>query len=304
MQLNASARAWSQPDIGQHFYNRIVDGRSVFDGCVPLAKAIGVVETDGDGKVTMSPNLTGPLVNETYFSNKMLDMILTAAKADDMFYEIFCAEHISYDVIYHYIQVDLAAFPLRYSNFRQLLVSFDFLYPHPDKNIRKFIIRPKHKRLFDTRLMPEIRKRKIGLDELQQTLERKQQYGQQAEEFVWNIERTRLALHPRIGRVEIISGYDVGAGFDLVSFENLESIEHDRFIEVKSYSGKLAFHWSRNEIDVARIKGDKYLLCLVDRDRMYEKSYTPRFLRNPYALIIENPKAWNKRIEDYLITEA
>ncbi len=302
-QLSCVSRQWTKNNIEEYFYNRIIDGRAVFDGCLVLAEAVGAVIIDQEGFVSLNPLLQTSLVNENYLSNKLLEMIIVAVKNDDIFYEIFCSEHISYDIIYRLIQVDNTAFSFRYANFRQLLVSFTFLYPHPDHNIKKFLINSRYKKLFDKELMTEIRKRKIGIDELEKTLEQKLIYGREAEAFVLKYEKTRLSAHPYVGNIEIISDYDVAAGYDVVSYENNSSVEYDMFIEVKSFVGVPNFHWSRNEIDVARIKKNSYFLYLVDRDKITDKEYIPMIISNPYKEIIEDTSVWDKRVDSYFITQ-
>jgi hypothetical protein len=296
-------RSWTVFNVNEYFYNRIVDGIAVFDGCVPLAKAVGAVVVDDKGCINLDPSISRALSSETHLSNKFLEMIFKALKHDESFHQIFSATNISYDVIYRYIQIENAAFRLRYANFRHLLVSFNFLQPHPDSDIRKLIINQRYRRLFDRELMPEIKKRKVGIEQLRQLLTQKQIYGQEGEEFALKYERKRLTTHKHSEAIEIISEYDAGAGYDIVSFENVDSTSHDRFIEVKSFSGLPRFHWSRNEMDVARIKKNQYYLYLVDRAQMTKEGYLPLIIQNPHEKIFDNPAQWEKSIDAYLITQ-
>ena len=303
-QLSFPNRRWTKDNVIQYFYNRIVDDRAIFDGCLPLAEAVGAIIVDQHGFVNLNPNLQTSLINERYLSNKLLEMILAAAKSDKIFYEIFCSENISYDIIYRLVQIENTAFNLRYSNFRQLLVNFNFLYPHPDGNIKKFIINSKHKKLFDREMMPEIKRRKVGIDELEKMLAQKQIYGNEAEVFVLQYEKTRMFNHPSVNSIEMISEYDVAAGYDIVSYQSVDSPEYDRFIEVKSYSRTPSFHWSRNEIDVSRIKKDQYFLYLIDRDKIANQDYEPLMIQNPHEKIIEQSSGWDKRVEGYFVTKS
>lgn len=301
-QLSSPGIQWTRNNIKEYFYNRIVDEWSIFDGCLPLAEAVGAVIANERGLISLNPSLHASLINEGYLSNKLLEMILIATKNDDIFYDIFCPSNISYDIIYRLIQIENSAFHFRYANFRQLLINFNFLHPHPDRNIGKFIINSRYKKLFDKELMPEIKKRKIGFTELEKMLEQKQIYGREAEEFALEFERKRLISHPNAKGIEIISEYDIAAGYDITSFESTGSIENDRFIEVKSFSGILSFHWSRNEIDVARIKKDKYLLYLVDRNKMKDSDYSPIIIQNPYDTVMQNNQ-WTKKPDSYFISK-
>jgi hypothetical protein len=299
--LNNAKQGWTAADVNAYFYNRIVDGNHIFDGCLPLATAIGAVAIRDDNVLTLHPSLVPALVNERYLQDKFLEMLFAALKEDDLFHEIFCSNNISYDIIYRLIQVDISAFQFRYANFRRLLLSFDFLYPHPDGHINKLIVTSKYKRLFDREIMPEIKKRKLGVGELELQLEQNRIHGENAEIFVETFERRRLAGHPALINVERISIYDAGAGYDIVSFNDLQSVEADRFIEVKSFAGIPSFFWSRNEIDVARIKKEAYFLYLVDRDQMSISDYEPMIIRNPHEEVINSEIRWAKRVESYYV---
>lgn len=302
-QLSNHELKWTDNAIDEYFHNRIIDENTVFDGCVPMAKYIGAVIVDGSGFISLNSSLANTLVNENYLSNKLLEMIMVEVKNDEVFYEIFCPENISYDVIYKLIQIDIGAFPFRHSNFRKLLMNFGFLYPHPDTNIRKFIINSRYKKFFDRELLPGIKRRKIGIEELEKMLEQKQIYGREAESFVLKYEKMRVSTHPNLNCIEIISDYDVSAGYDVISYATANSVNNDRFIEVKSYAGNPSFHWSKNEIEVARIKKDSYFIYLVDREKMMNETYEPVTIQDPYEKLIINPIGWDKKIEGYFITK-
>ena len=55
-----------------------------------------------------------------------------------------------------------------------------------------FIINSRYKKLFDKIILPEIKKRKIGIEELRKSLEQNNIYGEEAELFVLKYERDRL----------------------------------------------------------------------------------------------------------------
>ena len=302
-QMKNAKQSWKRENVRSYFYNRVIDAQTIFDGCLPMAEAVGAVIIDEDGLITLNFALEASLVSEKYLSGKLLEMILLSLREDKIFHEIFCSENISYDVIYRLIQVENSAFRFRYSSFRRLLIDFEFLYPHPDANIRKMIVNSKFKKLFDSQVMPEIKRRKIGITELEKSLEQKQIYGAEAEAYVLAYEQKRFASHTDWEQIERISEYDVGAGYDIVSFNELESAELDRLIEVKSFSGVPSFHWSRNEIDVARFKKDRYFIYLVNRDKMNEEGYVPTIIQNPYESVLADDTEWNKRVDSYFIVK-
>lgn len=268
-----------------------------------MAEAVGAIKSDSDGSLISTPILTAAIASEKYFCFRFLELILDAAKDDEVFHQIFCSQNMSYDIIYRQIQIENKAFQFKYSNFKHILLNFGFLQAHPDTNIRKFIIHHRYRKLFDSKVMPEIKKRKIGIEELKRLLAQKEIKGKEGEAFALKFEHNRLASHPLIKNVEIISEYYSNAGYDIVSYSGSESKDHDRFIEVKSYQGKIGFHWTRNEMDVARVKKHQYFLYLVDRDQVNNEGYVPLIIQNPCQQVLENPN-WEKTVEEYFITKA
>lgn len=142
------------------------------------------------------------------------------------------------------------------------------------------------------------RRKKFTLEQLLKQQEDQSRRGLEAEEFVLGLERKRL---PELAqKIKRISDFDVAAGYDIVSYESNETEHYDRFIEVKCYMGSPHFFWSENESDVARIKADKYILCLVDYLRMGEPGYQPEFIRNPYETIFDSDE-WLVNASSYRI---
>ena len=102
------------------------------------------------------------------------------------------------------------------------------------------------------------------------------------------LERERLPQ--KAYKIKRISDFDVSAGYDIVSFSDSDSAVYDRFIEVKCYLGSPHFYWSENEVDVAKRKGERYILCLVDYTRITEEGYEPEYISNPYEVIFNEDK--------------
>ena len=292
-------QAWTKKEIQEHFFNRIIDGRSVFDGCLFFAKSIKVINITDDEKIILDTNFLEFLKSKKYLNGKLIEKLFQELKYDKIFHDIFCSKNISYDVIYHSIRISNSAFHFKYANFKQLLIDFEFLLLHPDKQINKFVINSKYKKVFDKIVLPEIKKRKIGLDKLKKSLEQKQIYGDEAERFVLEYEYQRLKNKKNI---DWVAEYWVNAGYDIASYDDIKSKKQNRFIEVKSYSSFPNFFWSRNEIEVARLKKEKYFLYLVDRDKMKFDYYTPMIIQNPYQSVLKND-IWNKRAEKYFVSK-
>jgi hypothetical protein len=297
--LRKSEKLWTIREVQEHFFNRIIDGRIVFDGCIPLLESLGIVKINGNQEIIINIESFEFLKSELYLRGKIIEKILLRLKKDKLFYKIFSSENISYDIIYHSIQINNSAFHFKFSNFKQLLIDFGFILVHPDKRIKKYIINPKYKKVFDAIILLEIKKRKIGIDELRKTIEQQQACGEEAEKFVLNFENKRLENKKNIAWV---SEYWTNAGYDIASFNDKESDIQNRFIEVKSFSGLPNFFWSRNEIETARVKKNKYFLYLVNRNDIHIEGYIPIIIQNPYESILKN-EIWDKRIEKYFISK-
>ena len=130
-------------------------------------------------------------------------------------------------------------------------------------------------------------KKKYTLEQLKKDLEKKEEAGRLAEEFVLEYERRRL---PDIMRdsIKIISGIDVNAGYDIVSFNNPNSVAIDRYIEVKAIDCDYGFFWSENEYEMAKLKGASYYLYLVYLSNISCINYEPMIICNPADTIMKS----------------
>ena len=285
---------WNLIKVRELFYNKIVDGRNVFDGCVPFLDFVGVIELQSNGEIIPEEGFFQFLVSSNLMTDKLVERLMLKLNDDSAFHSIFCSEFISYDIIYKVVQIDNAAFSFKYSKFKQLLLDLGVLKPHPVKELNKFILNSRFKKLFDKVVLPQIHKRKIGVDELKAEMEQRQIYGEEAEKFVLAYEEKRLN-----GTKEIdwVAEYSISDGYDIASYNTEESTVHDRFIEVKSYQGQPYFFWSRNEMDIARIKKSNYFLYLVNRSMMKEPEYDPLIIQDPYESVLNNGDKWEQRIE-------
>ncbi len=105
--------------------------------------------------------------------------------------------------------------------------------------------------------------------------------GEKGEQFVIEYEKKRLANHQEVHRIQSIARIDYNAGYDIMSFQSPDSIEYDRFIEVKTYRKTPYFYWSINQRTMAKMKGQSYFLYIVDMDKIHEADYTPIIIQNP-----------------------
>jgi len=286
---------WKVGDVNQLFYNKIVDDRRIFDGCVELAIKIKLLFFQ-DEYLLIDKKFSDSLSSEMQMKDRFVEYLFKALTDDDDFHQIFNSKYLSYDVIYKSFQISNNAFGFKFSNFKRLLIDFDIIRYHPTPEIKGFIINSRYKKAFDKAILPEIKKRKIGIDELKRTMEEQQIYGEEAEKFVLVFEKKRLN-----GKdfVEWIAEYVANEGYDIASYNNELDGEHNRFIEVKSYAGdKPYFYWSKNEFLVAKRRQERYWLYLVNRDEISNDNYVPLMLQDPYESVFKNNK-WIAQVEKY-----
>lgn len=131
---------------------------------------------------------------------------------------------------------------------------------------------------------------KMSVQKLLKNLEKQQEQGEYGEQFVLNYEQNRLKGHSKIEDVKQISQIDVSAGFDIVSYNDLDSMSLDRMIEVKTYEGVPHFYWSSNERKQAALLADHYFIYLVDYNKIKISSYKPIIISNPIEYFKKNPQ--------------
>lgn len=129
--------------------------------------------------------------------------------------------------------------------------------------------------------------------ELAAALQANQTMGLLAEESVVAYERRRLKAMGReieAGMVRRISQLDVGAGYDIQSFNgDKPKLEYDRFIEVKaSQKNLLSFYISSNELKIAKEKGDCYWIYFIGNfSAKNQDKIQPIMIQNPQKRIYE-----------------
>lgn len=206
---------------------------------------------------------------------------------------IFDKDATGFDAEKGHLTIKRSAFPLAYAAVRNFLTMAGALDKEENGEI---CVAGNYESDWTEQLRN--RRKKFTLEQLLKQQEDQSRRGLEAEEFVLGLEKKRL---PELAqKIKRISDFDVAAGYDIVSYENNETEHYDRFIEVKCYMGSPHFFWSENESDVARIKADKYILCLVDYLRMGEPGYQPEFIRNPYETIF-NSDEWLVNASSYRI---
>lgn len=131
---------------------------------------------------------------------------------------------------------------------------------------------------------------KMSLQKLLKNLDKQQEQGEKGEKYVLNYEKSRLKGHPRIKDIKQISQIDVCAGFDIVSFDNQDSDNLDRMIEVKTFEGTPRFYWSSNERKQAALLANHYYIYMVDYSKINTADYEPLIIQNPIEYFKNNPQ--------------
>ena len=289
---------YTKADIEKLFYNRMIDGRSIFDGCIELAIKAKILIPEGEF-LSLNNGITGSLNSIGQMRDKFVEYLFKALKNDDEFHKIFCSDFLSHDVIYKSLQINNRAFGFKHSNFKQLLIDFDAIKTHPTAEFNSFIINNRYKKLFDKTVLPEIKKRKVSIEEFRKAIEQQQIYGEEAEKFVLNFEFIRLN---ELKKIDWVAEYVVNEGYDIASYNHESDELPNRFIEVKSYDGKTPyFFWTRNEFSVAKRKKDEYWLYLINRLEMTKEKYEPLMIQNPFETVLMDNRVWNKQVEKYKI---
>ena len=288
---------WTVKEVADYFFNRIIDGKSSFDGCIPLLLETDIISVNQSGVIEAHHSYRNITYNPQFCRNKILEGILLALKKSPEFIEVFASDRISYDLINRTINVKFSAFGFRYANLRNLLVDFGFLELHPNLS-STLVINSAWKQFFERHFISKIRTRRMSPEDIQRQQSQQQINGEIAERFVLGFEKTRLRGKSGI---EWIAPYDASAGFDILSFRYRTSKDNDLLIEVKSYVGSTPyFYWTRNEMQKARDNPDKYQIYLVDRGQIEQSDYRPVVIPNPALNVLENDE-WDKEIDKYCI---
>ncbi|GKX30989.1 hypothetical protein SH1V18_34690 [Vallitalea longa] len=230
---------------------------------------------------TLTPLIATDLINRLFFGNNcMLDI-----------------NKIKYNKISNIYTIRNSDISIKFSNLRNLIINVGiFQLNQYSKNnlkinneyIKCFKMAIKNKRL------------KMNLKELKKQLIIQQELGNEAELFVIKYEINRLQNHPTKEKISRISEIDVTAGYDIISFDSINSIEFDRYIEVKSYNKNVGFYWSNNEIQVSENLRDKYYIYLVDRNKINVDKYKPIIIKNPYKNIYNN-NMWSIKPQNWFV---
>ncbi len=149
----------------------------------------------------------------------------------------------------------------------------------------------------------------ISQTELEDAINQNRTLAFKAEEVIVEFERNRLRSLGRISeaeRVIRVSDLQANAGYDIKSFDgDKPSVEYDRFIEVKSSSNaNINFHWSINQIEIARLLSNQYWIYFVGEFNEYKNAsdINPFIFQDPFHSIREN-EAFDVTPSEFKVTQ-
>ena len=136
------------------------------------------------------------------------------------------------------------------------------------------------------------KKRKQSQGDIDDSLKIQKEVGRIGEKIVLKFEKNRLqeaGCVDEAEHVDQISEDWANKGYDINSFDgNSPELQPDRFIEVKSSTGKkFSVFWSENEIEVARELGKRYWIYFVSEIDIENKTSPniPEMIQDPFNRI-------------------
>lgn len=232
-------------------------------------------------QISLSSSLLNVLSDSTKFNDELITQTVQI-----MFDEShFNPGMFTFNVIEKKIEFRNEQFPLYLSVFRNMLISQGFfLVERSIKRSRMFVNNKYEHLVYDNCKS----RRKFTIEQLKKQLERDAEVGEIAEQYVLEYEKNRISNSVLSQKIKIISDIDVGAGYDIISFEDNKTQNYNRFIEVKAITSKHGFFWSRNEYDVARVIGKEYYLYLVNVNEIGKEDYKPLIINNPIESVMKS----------------
>lgn len=267
-----------------------------FDGILVFLSWINIIEDDEI--ISLSQKIT-----KKDFLQEIILRTINKLIEEKKIYNFLNSKNIFYIKEKNLVVVKNNLIHISFSAFRNLFVEIG-LFVKDSLVENQFLISNEQVEWFKKDIIPLIDEREfntMSLNDLEILQQKQKELGYEAELFVLEYEKKMRINHPNYSSIKIISELNVNAGYDILSYQTDTSILIDKFIEVKSFSGKESFFWSRNEIDIAKLKEDEYFLYLVDRSKMNCENYIPTIIQNPYKTVLNNDN-WKKRIEKYFIT--
>lgn len=273
-----------------------IPGQIVFniEAMIAYCNHFKLVDILSNGRIQISS-----IVEKHIENPEQLNTIIIKQVLSDLFaQESFAADMFLYDILKKRYIFKNEKLPLDLSILRDMLVNQGFFEIRRDTIKTQFLIPSQYEQL----LIPYCleRKKKITIEQLQKDLDEAEEAGKKAELFVFEYEKRRLTNPDLHNEIKRISDIDVGAGYDIISFDTDNSNSFDRFIEVKAIAQSTSFFWSRNEINVAKRENRRYHLYLVDLKKTIDPTYAPLIITDPANTIFDSDE-WFIEVQSYFV---
>lgn len=273
--------------------SKYLDSALFFDETKTLLEQLNIIQNSEEGlKFDKNFDFVNSFDN---FKIKLLEKLFNAKRevSNQLTDFLLNFKIESNDIIFNASLTD----KIKYSDTRNILLELEFISIKPDND--SYIINNKYNNIFINKInngetsLEVFRKNKNAQDEL----------GFLAEKAVIDFEIKRLKdifIIPE--EIEHTSQINVCAGYDIKSFENYlddNLLKIIRYIEVKAVSlPEYNFFWSRNEIEKAKIFGERYYLYLipVKAQNMFDFDNL-LIINNPLNNVYLNQSDWIKQEE-------
>lgn len=287
--LKRSSERWGYEELRKYFSNRIYDVYPYIDGGIPFMVALNLIILKNssfelnisDKNVPNTPDEASELV-----AQRTISTLMDSGELNKLLSPSAISVGSDKEVV-----ISPQGFQLKYRALRRLLLDTGLI--HRDKTSSGYVVNPPYDKLITDSLSDLTGKKAISINQLKANLLRQERLGIEAEKFVLEYELKRLSGHPNKEKISQVSEINVAAGYDILSFDNEESKESDRCIEVKSYSGSINFYWTQNEIEAAKTYRKRYFLYLVDRNRIADEGYEPVVIQDPFTSVYSSDE-WLK----------
>jgi hypothetical protein len=265
-----------------------------FDETLSLLEDLEIVKNSSD---ELFPSKAFPVTHDSIddFKKKFLPVLFSANGAVSEQLRIFLLNfQTERDKIFFKATENQK---IKFSDTRNLLLELEFISASSDKTT--YFVNPDYADLF----LKQFSRRKLSPETLKRKQAENDSIGLTAEKAVIDYEVKRLtniSLVP--SEIEHTSQENVLAGYDIKSFENNldgNSRRIDRYIEVKAVSVEdFRFYWSRNEMEIAKIFGEKYFLYLLPvlSNNIFDFENL-MMVNNPFKNIYSNKLDWKKEEE-------
>lgn len=275
-----------QSDLEKHCLNNKDFFRIPTSGIISLLVGITFINRQEE---TLYLQKSGKKFLNSTNRNRCLIIAIVELLANTDSSEFILGEKVRYDTYLNKYKIDRNSIPLKYSGIRNLLLKLGYFH-EDNTNESILLIDDELFKLTHDPISKSLKKKTI--EDLKRDLDKKAEYGLVAEKYVVAYEQRRITN--KVDSIKRISDIDTTAGFDILSYNRDCSLIYDRYIEVKSYTGKPEFFISKNEIEVAERFRSKYYLYLVDRSKINSLDYHPIIIPDPYGSLLSQPKDWTK----------